>query len=1103
MKKSLSLLVAIALVFGMFASAAFAADNTQATQDQGQQAPAAQAAPTLTSDQKYQELLDAKVLKGNPDGNPRLADKLTRAEFVTIAVEIGGLQPVEGNSFSDTKGHWASGAIEAAVKAGLVNGMGDGKFAPKANVRIEEVIKVAALLAGLKPVDGAKVAGSDDWAGPYIQAAIDAGLISATQFSDYTADATRAQAIDVAYPAWKALQGPTVKEAKVVDANNVEVTFSDGSVEKVKLDTALEPNKETEITVTHNGKEYKVKVTYVVTTATKVESVTATNLKEVVVKFDGEVDPATATDASNYTITGGETRIDPPVTAASLSDDKTTVTLTVADNGPADYVALENQGDYTLSVANVKAGDKVISQSDIAFQPVDATVPTVTKAEALGNKTIRVTFSEPVLPSTNSSSFTIDGVALVGNVVADGGSTVIVKTYSTMSDGAHKITIANVSDYSGLKNLSQTIDFQVVADTTAPTIDSIVSATYERIVVKFSEPIDPDTVSVSNFYYLSGTTKRYPTTVEKVSDDTFALNFSTYPLTYSTSLYVTGVKDYSGNTIVADSAITVSPVVDQTRPEVVSVTYDSGVITVKYSKALDVTSATTSSNYVIKDSDGNEVSKAKTIDIDSTNKIVSVKPGVALTQGKTYTLTISGVTDNTTLKNAIVPTTKQFTVGDSTPPYVSDVTYDSANNRLYVIYSEPVSPSDARNSANYYYTKDSGPNPSWSRFPDNTVFSLQSDSATVIISVPIAKLDVDDIKQVRVLAVKDLAGNPLNGGINDKAPVAVGNVTLSYAVATSKNTIKVTASRALLASTFNLSDFIVTNTQGTTLTVISGYISGSDIYLTLADTSNLTEAAEFNGYPIQVDVKASGVRTSTPDGVPLSQGFVAVNDKIPATIASVNGSTDGRTITVKFNEPILDLAGDGTNKEAADFRLIAADNTPMVAGATGKYGYTIEKTSNDTITIKFAEAQPDGGISVQVVSPQWLSDEHHQLVAASEVWEAAINRKSTTYSLATSPADNSATKLVVTFSQQLYKAADNSALTGTNVDVSTYFTLTSAGGSLVSATYNSTTNQVTFVLSGTLADGDKIDASGLENGYKDPVVASFKYSTTTSKWVKN
>lgn len=244
MKKSLSILLSFALVFGLFASMASAADTE------------------LTTAQKYQALVDKGVLKGNPDGDARLGNTLNRAEYATIAIAIAGLaeeKPATA-TFSDVNSkQWWYGAIEAAAKAGLVDGVGGGKFDPRSDVTIEQVIKVAVQAAGATPVEGAEVEGASAWAGPYIQAALDAGLIAAGL--DYKASATRGQTIDVGYAVYEKLN-PTepakvsVSSAKATNYDEVTVTL-DKAVDTAKATLTLKRGTGTVATETKWSEDKK------------------------------------------------------------------------------------------------------------------------------------------------------------------------------------------------------------------------------------------------------------------------------------------------------------------------------------------------------------------------------------------------------------------------------------------------------------------------------------------------------------------------------------------------------------------------------------------------------------------------------------------------------------------------------------------------------------------------------------------------------------------------------------------------------------------------------------------------------------------------------
>ncbi|MBJ6361104.1 S-layer homology domain-containing protein [Paenibacillus sp. GCM10012307] len=77
----------------------------------------------------------------------------------------------EIKSFSDTKGHWAEGAIKTAVAKGYVSGYTDGTFKPNAEVTRAEFLKM--LVAALKLET---VATSGNWYQPYIDAATKSGF---------------------------------------------------------------------------------------------------------------------------------------------------------------------------------------------------------------------------------------------------------------------------------------------------------------------------------------------------------------------------------------------------------------------------------------------------------------------------------------------------------------------------------------------------------------------------------------------------------------------------------------------------------------------------------------------------------------------------------------------------------------------------------------------------------------------------------------------------------------------------------------------------------------------------------------------------------------
>jgi hypothetical protein len=149
MKKHLALVLALVMVLTSFSFVSAAPDFS----DMNDQ-PSAEAVARL-------ELLN--VLKGYPDGTFRPEGEITRAEFAAVAVRISGLegaaQSAQGviTSFSDVPAwHWASGYVGIAASSGIVNGIGNGLFAPEAPVKYEEAVTMLVRALGYEPEAQAK-----------------------------------------------------------------------------------------------------------------------------------------------------------------------------------------------------------------------------------------------------------------------------------------------------------------------------------------------------------------------------------------------------------------------------------------------------------------------------------------------------------------------------------------------------------------------------------------------------------------------------------------------------------------------------------------------------------------------------------------------------------------------------------------------------------------------------------------------------------------------------------------------------------------------------------------------------------------------------------
>ncbi len=931
-----------------------------------------------------QSLVDAGVIQGDANGNFNPLKTISRAEAATIFTNALELEAEGDVNFKDVKADaWYYDAIAATVENGIFEGVSATEFAPNKQLTRSEAAKIL--------VDAFELEGEGDlsefadastvkpWAKSYLEIAVANGVIKGSEANGKTnlnpnAPITRQ---DFAVVFSRTIENvdatPKVDKIEVVDAKTLNVTLSDGTKETVTLEKALEPNKETEVTFKIKDVEYKAKVTYVVTTATAVKSVSATNLKQVVVEFDGKVDPATAAEAGNYSLTGAN---DPVVDTAVVSEDGSTVTLTVVDK-------LENQSEYKLAVNNIKAGDKVINAKDLKFKPLDNTVPTVAKVEALGNKTIRVHFSEPV-KAAQTSQFQIDGKVVVGSIQTN-LNTVIIKLSSTLTDGEHTLTAEGTEDYNNFKTVKADTKFNVVEDKTAPTV-SVVSASFEKVVLKFSEPVEQ--VFASNIYWMQGGSKKQAASVKQLADDKYEFTFTgDNKLVYTTDLFVTNVKDYSGNVIDKDTKVQVTPVIDQTRPEVISSTFvkdsNNKQITIKFTKSLDTDIAKKAANYVIKDKDGKVQPISSTVNV-SKDKEVTITLLGSLKDNTDYTLSVNGVADNTTLKNVMLPYTTTLSVKDVTAPKLVSVTQLN-NKQIYVAFNEAMATSGDGSIVDIDKYTVTG--------PDNkkitiASFNVTQDSKGVILNfsnpIPEVTTPLNPNYKVKVQLVKDLAGNYLEGLQGELVVDRQQTTIINSVEATAKNKVEVEFSNPI--QSLVQGDFTITGSE-----IAHNEISADGKTVTFTLKTDLAEDAKKDGNAVTLAVKAS---PSTVDvlGKNITGGVSpTVVDKIAATvdtekITAVQNRDD--QIKITFNEAVKLTAG---GKPESDF--IVKDGLKSSGNNVKVDKVEVDTTDATNKTLILTLEKSLVAATVEVTNPRFVEDLAGNIIAKIEATSVELDSK--------------------------------------------------------------------------------------------------------------
>ena len=98
------------------------------------------------------ELVEKGIINGYPDGEFRPTSAITRQDFAIILAKALNLNLTNSPStptFTDIPTtHYAYPAIEAAVKAGLINGIGDGKFGVGSGLTRQEMATLFARALG-------------------------------------------------------------------------------------------------------------------------------------------------------------------------------------------------------------------------------------------------------------------------------------------------------------------------------------------------------------------------------------------------------------------------------------------------------------------------------------------------------------------------------------------------------------------------------------------------------------------------------------------------------------------------------------------------------------------------------------------------------------------------------------------------------------------------------------------------------------------------------------------------------------------------------------------------------------------------------------------
>jgi hypothetical protein len=686
----------------------------------------------------------------------------------------------------------------------------------------------------------------------------------------------------------------------------------------------------------------------------EVEGVTATNNKEIVVKFNKAVDKTTAEDLTNYTLTATTAVLTGG--SAKLADDKMTVTLTLA-------TAAAQQEAVTVKVEKIKAEGEATAMTAVtkSLTFFDVSAPVAEKIEVTGPKSLKVTFSEPLKVSP---TFILNGGAYsVTPSFTAGDKTATLALGATLPAGDHTVQISGGQDYSAATGLAinkTDLAFTYAADAVAPTV-SVEKATETVVTLKFTKPVKATNINTDvTAYHSVNNSTNYKATLTAVTptngySDTYTATFTTpIPNGAGKMIYLNTkadkLQDEWGNDV-ASTSLTFDMVSDVTGP-VVSAVEATGTgataqkeLTVSFDETLNSADAISKLNYVLKDAAGAVVQTATFADVDNTGKFnanatltydsTKKQVKVALTnvlKAGAYKLEVSNIKDSSYSANKMTTQTVDFTVADKVVPTVGAISLDSANKTIYVNFSEAMNNADIANIANYGLEV----NGSNSNIPTGTTVTVLSpQKVKLVIPASATTPTTGNTVKVQVVGtVKDVAGNAIGGLLGTSTNNVTWGTASTFTLTQAPDDVKLVAKNQLQLevanelSAIDSSKFTVGNTDGA-LVASATYVNNagkSTITVTLDKDITKTDLSTLTNL-----VLADGA-IKNAEGLSLSGGPTTFTkaahfaDKLAPVITSVE-TTATNKVTVTLSENLK--VGDASNYSfaVAGNTITAVDNT--------------------------------------------------------------------------------------------------------------------------------------------------------------------------------
>ena len=178
----------------------------------------------------------------------RFIKTISAVTAAIISLQSAGFAVLQREvEFSDLQNHWSKSIIMRLNGYGIINGYDNGTIRPDTYVSTAEYLTIIVKSLGFTE----ETAGAD-WAQPYINKAVELGLIDAGEYTDYSAPVTRSQAAKIAANALKdnVVADENSVKAKIYDYAEIEEQYKpyvvlayDKKIVNGNHDNCFEPNR--------------------------------------------------------------------------------------------------------------------------------------------------------------------------------------------------------------------------------------------------------------------------------------------------------------------------------------------------------------------------------------------------------------------------------------------------------------------------------------------------------------------------------------------------------------------------------------------------------------------------------------------------------------------------------------------------------------------------------------------------------------------------------------------------------------------------------------------------------------------------------------------